>query len=123
MEDAVLVGHSYGGMVIAGVADRVPAEGGFTGVLDALVPRDSESCWTLINDERARSGTLDVDDTGYGVRPLAFFDSRSTAHPLASFLQRIRLRRRSGPVPASRLRLRAEVAWKFTAAAVIRTGS
>ena len=31
IEDAVLVGHSYGGMVITGVADRVPEH------VDALV--------------------------------------------------------------------------------------
>ena len=58
--------------------------------LDALVPRDGESCWHLVNDEE-RQWYLDVDDTGYGVPPMPFFDPRATAHPLASFLQRIRL--------------------------------
>ena len=82
--DAVLVGHSYGGMVITGVADRIPDK------VDALVPHDGESCWHLVNDEE-RQWYLDVDDTGYGVRPMPFFDPRASAHPLASFLQRIKL--------------------------------
>jgi pimeloyl-ACP methyl ester carboxylesterase len=90
VNDAVLVGHSYGGMVITGVADRVPERVDTLVYLDALVPRDGESCWHLVNDEE-RQWYLDVDDTGYGVSPMPFFDSRATAHPLASFLQRIKL--------------------------------
>jgi pimeloyl-ACP methyl ester carboxylesterase len=87
---AVLVGHSYGGMVITAVADRVPQQVDSLVYLDALVPTDGESCWHLVNDEE-RQWYLDVDDTGYGVPPMPFFDPRASAHPLASFLQRIRL--------------------------------
>ena len=90
LHDIILMGHSYGGMVITGVADRVPERVDALVYLDALVPRDGESCWYLVNDEE-RQWYLDVDDTGYGVSPLPFFDSRATAHPLASFLQRIKL--------------------------------
>jgi pimeloyl-ACP methyl ester carboxylesterase len=88
--DAILVGHSYGGMVITGVADRIPEKVDALVYLDALVPRDGESCWHLVNDEE-RQWYLDVDDTGYGVPPMPFFDARASAHPLASFLQRIKL--------------------------------
>jgi len=87
---AVLVGHSYGGMVITAVADRVPQQVDSLVYLDALVPTDGESCWDLVNDEERR-WYLDVDETGYGVPPLPFFDHRATAHPLASFLQPIKL--------------------------------
>jgi len=90
VRDAVLVGHSYGGMVISAVADRIPEKVDALVYLDALVPRDGESSWHLVNDEQ-RQWYLDVDDTGYGVQPMSFFDPRATAHPLASFLQRIRL--------------------------------
>ena len=86
----MLVGHSYGGMVITGVADRVPEQVDALVYLDALVPSDGESCWDFVNDEE-RQWYLDVDDTGYGVPPMPFFDPRATAHPLASFLQRIKL--------------------------------
>jgi pimeloyl-ACP methyl ester carboxylesterase len=90
VEDAVLVGHSYGGMVITAVADHVPQQVDSLVYLDALVPRDGESCWDLVNDEE-RQWYLDVDDSGYGVPPMSFFDPRATAHPLASFLQPIKL--------------------------------
>ncbi len=89
-DDLVLVGHSYGGMVITGVADRIPDRVDALVYLDALVPVDGESCWDLVNDEE-RQWYTGVDDTGYGVPPLPFFDRRASVHPLASFLQRIRL--------------------------------
>ncbi|MDX1891584.1 alpha/beta hydrolase [Mycolicibacterium sp. 050158] len=90
--DLVLVGHSYGGMVITAVADRLPAQVDSLVYLDALVPRNGESCWDLVNDEQ-RAWYVGVDDTGYGVPPLPYFDPRASAHPLASFLQPIELAR------------------------------
>lgn len=89
-DDLVLVGHSYGGMVITAVADRMPERVDALVYLDAVVPRDGESCWDLVDDEQ-RQWYLDVDGTGYGVPPLPFFDDRASSHPLASLLQRIRL--------------------------------
>lgn len=88
--DAVLVGHSYGGMVITAVADRIPDRVRTLVYLDAFVPRDGESCWSLTNDEQ-RQWYIGVDTTGYGVPPLPFFDERATAHPLASLLQPVSL--------------------------------
>jgi pimeloyl-ACP methyl ester carboxylesterase len=90
LSSAVLVGHSYGGMVITGVADRVPRQVDSLVYLDAFVPCDGESCWTLTTDEQ-RAWYADVDASGYGVPPLPFFDPRATAHPLASLMQPIRL--------------------------------
>jgi pimeloyl-ACP methyl ester carboxylesterase len=40
---AIVVGHSYGGMVITGVADRAPERVGHRVYLDAAYPRDGES--------------------------------------------------------------------------------
>lgn len=99
-DDLVLVGHSYGGMVITAVADRIPGQVDALVYLDALVPRNGESCWDLVNDEQ-RKWYLGVDHTGYGVPPLPFFDERASAHPLASFLQPIAL---SGDTSAFRRR-------------------
>jgi len=54
LHDVVLVGHSYGGMVITGVADRAPERIGRLVYLDADVPRDGESELDLVPaDERA----------------------------------------------------------------------
>ncbi|MES4906536.1 MULTISPECIES: alpha/beta fold hydrolase [unclassified Streptomyces] len=90
IEDAVLVGHSYGGMVITGAADRVPERVDSLVYLDAFVPEDGDSCWTLASEE-LRGWYLDVGETGYAVPPLPHLDPRATPHPLASLLQRIRL--------------------------------
>ena len=92
LSDIVLLGHSYGGMVITGAADRAPS-----GVVrrlvycDAYVPEDGQSCWDLTTDAY-RSVFLDgAAADGYTVQPRPGSDPRVTAHPLASFLQRIRL--------------------------------
>lgn len=47
LRNVVLVGHSYGGMVITGVADRVPDRIKKMIYLDAFVPNDGESVKTI----------------------------------------------------------------------------
>ena len=48
LRDIILVGHSYGGMVITGVADRVPDRIKRLVYLDAMVPNDGDSVRTLL---------------------------------------------------------------------------
>ncbi|OZI09783.1 hypothetical protein BWI93_02650 [Siphonobacter sp. BAB-5385] len=43
LHNVILVGHSYGGMVIAGVAEQVPDRIRQLVYLDAMVPNDGES--------------------------------------------------------------------------------
>lgn len=43
LHDVILVGHSYGGMVITGVADRIPERIHHLFYLDAALPNDGES--------------------------------------------------------------------------------
>jgi pimeloyl-ACP methyl ester carboxylesterase len=43
LRDVILVGHSYGGMVITGVADRVPERIGHLVYLDAAYPQNGQS--------------------------------------------------------------------------------
>jgi pimeloyl-ACP methyl ester carboxylesterase len=50
LHDIVLVGHSYGGMVITGVADRVPDRIRKLIYVDALVPNDGESLMNIFGD-------------------------------------------------------------------------
>ena len=47
LSDIVLVGHSYGGMVITGVADRARERIGHLVYLDAFVPEDGDSSATM----------------------------------------------------------------------------
>ena len=64
LRDVVLVGHSYGGMVATGVADREAARIARLVYLDAFVPRDGQSVLDLQPPEireRMRSAVLDGD--------------------------------------------------------------
>lgn len=49
LHDVVLVGHSYGGMVITGVADRVPDRIAHVVYIDALLPENGESVNAIIS--------------------------------------------------------------------------
>ncbi len=91
LDDVVLAGHSYGGMVITTAADRVPETIRTLVYADALVPADGESAWDLVAG-LWRDWYIDgVAEDGRGVEPMPFFDSRAFAHPLASLLQRARI--------------------------------
>ena len=48
LHDVILMGHSYGGMVITGVADRVPDRIRRLVYVDAFVPNDGESAMSLV---------------------------------------------------------------------------
>ncbi len=51
LHDIVLTGHSYGGMVITGVMDRVPERIKHVVFLDAAVPDDGMSIWDLFGGQ------------------------------------------------------------------------
>lgn len=93
--DATLVGHSYGGMVIAAAADRAGGRVSRIVHLDAYVPEDGDSCWSLTTERYRQSFVGGAADLGYAVRPPlrpgVGGDSRRRPHPLASLLQAVRL--------------------------------
>lgn len=51
IKDIILVGHSYGGMVITGVADSIPNRIKKMIYLDAAIPYDGEAMWSAYGDE------------------------------------------------------------------------
>ncbi|MFF5445311.1 alpha/beta fold hydrolase [Streptomyces sp. NPDC012888] len=89
--DAVLVGHSYGGMVVTAVADRLPERVRGLVYVDAMVPDDGDSVWSLVTDNERAWYLNGTGDTGFTSAPLPFFDPRATPHPLATLLQAVRL--------------------------------
>lgn len=91
LTDVVLCGYSYGGMVITGVADRVPDRIKGLVYSDAYVPSDGESCWDLAGDAFRQMFLDGARADGFSVAPPPGGNPRATAHPLASFLQSIRL--------------------------------
>ena len=87
----VLVGHSYGGSVVVGAADARPQRVAALVALDAFVPEDGDSCWSMTNDWQRAWYVDGAARTGLAVDPLPFFDERTRPHPLATLLQRSRL--------------------------------
>src|SRR4029077_10187350 len=65
LSDVILCGHSYGGSVIRGVADRAPGRIRQLGYTYAFVPEDSESLFDLA-PEHARHMRLQAQTTGSG---------------------------------------------------------
>ena len=52
LHDVILVGYSYSGMVITGVAERAPERLAHLVYLDAYVPRDGQSLLDMLGPER-----------------------------------------------------------------------
>ena len=104
LRDVILVGHSYGGMVATGVADRMPDRISQVIYLDAFVPRNGESLFDLaVPDDRI--GLLEAArKTGDAMRipprpmppdtsaaDLAWGNPRRVPQPIAAFEQPLRL--------------------------------
>ena len=75
LHDVVLTGHSYGGMVVTGVMDRIPERIRHVVFLDAAVPQDGQSLWDLFGSrgplpaDRFRDGFMQVPWVKPGDRP------------------------------------------------------
>ncbi|MEZ5932032.1 MAG: alpha/beta fold hydrolase [Alphaproteobacteria bacterium] len=68
LRDLVLIGHSYGGMVATGVADRARERVARLIYLDAFAPDDGESLMDLAAPERRASFENKVAEEGDGWR-------------------------------------------------------
>jgi pimeloyl-ACP methyl ester carboxylesterase len=88
---AVLVGHSYGGMVITGAADRDPSRIEALVYADAYVPDDGASVWSLTTESYRERFIAGAASDGLNCMPAAHLDRRCRPHPIATFLQAIRL--------------------------------
>lgn len=108
LTDVILVGHSYGGMVITGVADRVPLRIGQLVYLDGAIPANGESLAEMTpklmqaaHDEVQVVNSTEVvlslgPEAGrrYGVTDptaLAWMQERLTPHPWRSFTEPLRM--------------------------------
>ncbi|WP_319277339.1 alpha/beta fold hydrolase [Streptomyces sp. FL07-04A] len=106
-----LCGHSYGGMVIAGAADRLGDRLDQLVFIDAYVPDDGDSCWSLTSDAFRELFVAGVRADGRWVDVPEGLDPRARPHPLASFLQSVRLGGGLGLVPAPRRTFISGGAW------------
>ena len=69
LRDIVLIGHSYGGMVATGVADRARDKVRQLIYVDAFVPEDGQSLLDLNEVARARMQELSKSGDGWRVPP------------------------------------------------------
>lgn len=104
LEDIVLVGHSYGGMVVSGVADRMPEKVKALVVLDGFVPEDGKamreywpaSVMSYLDKEASISGGVSVpplpaQSLAIATENRAFVDANATPQPYGTFNEVIRL--------------------------------
>jgi pimeloyl-ACP methyl ester carboxylesterase len=113
LNEVTLVGWSYGGMIITGVAERVPERLAQLVYLDAMVPADGQNAYdTFGASEEDRAGDraaaeaaglpgflpLPSGDFADWIRSImpdpadqAWFFSKGVPHPLATYTQPIRL--------------------------------
>lgn len=100
LHDFVLVGHSYGGMVVTVVADRVPEKIRTLVYLDAFVPKDGQSLLDLARPEM-RDKILALPDWRVPPPPpqgmtdkeeIAWIEGRRDPQPAGTFKERIALK-------------------------------
>jgi pimeloyl-ACP methyl ester carboxylesterase len=114
LTDVVLVGHSYGGMVVTGAADRQFDNIQTLIYLDAFLPESGQSVMDLQPPDRIDHYHKVANEHGDGWRipvppaefwkltnpdQIAQFDRQKTEHPLATLLQPVQL---SHPRPTKR---------------------
>jgi pimeloyl-ACP methyl ester carboxylesterase len=116
LEDVILVGHSFAGAPVTGVADRAPERIRHLVYLDAVVPQDGQSALDLVPPELAAARVRAAEETSGGITlpvpppdafgvtepaDVAWLERRLTPHPLRSYTDRLQL---AGPVGNGRPR-------------------
>jgi pimeloyl-ACP methyl ester carboxylesterase len=104
LSNIVLVGHSYGGFVITGVAETVPSQTIASAVfLDAFVPAPGDSLLSTATPaiREQLQALADKGEVGAKPPPAAFFkvnekdqawvDGNCTMHPLGTMIQKVQL--------------------------------
>ena len=104
LSDVVLAGHSYGGMVITGVADRIADKIKALAYLDAFVPENGQALFDInmpantqrFLDQAGASGGLSVPAPaaayfGVNAADVPIVDALATPFPLGCFTEKLKL--------------------------------
>jgi pimeloyl-ACP methyl ester carboxylesterase len=100
LKDLVLVGHSYGGMVVTGVADHTPEVVKTLVYLDAFVPQSGQALVDLLRPEVRAHFPKDATEIPplpphaqgmTNAEEIAWFDGRRDPQPIKTFTQPIAL--------------------------------
>lgn len=98
-DDLVVVGHSYGGMIVSGAADAAPSQIRALVYVDAYVPDSGDSVWSLTTPRFRDLFVAGAKADGLTCAPPPNLDPRCRPHPIGTFLQSINLRGRWHEVP------------------------
>lgn len=98
-DDVILVGQSYGGMVVSGVADAEPSRIRALVYVDAYVPDNGDSVWSLTTPRFRDMFIAGAKADGLNCMPPPNMDPRCRPHPMGTFLQAISLGGRWQDVP------------------------
>lgn len=113
LNDVILVGNSYGGMVITGTAGRIPERLKLLVYLDAYLPDDGQSEADLLQEEllarrmaeaAAHGGVIQPPPPGiFGISDPWLVDwvsKRMTPHPISTYIEPVHIDNGpSSPVP------------------------
>lgn len=98
LTDIILCAHSYGGLVITGVADKIPQNIKALVYIDAYVPESGDSCWSLTSDVYRKLFAAGANKDGFTVAVPQGTDERRRPQPLATFMQGIQLTGRQAQI-------------------------
>lgn len=121
LHDVVLCAHSYSGIPVAVVADRVPERIGLLIYVDALVPQDGQSAFDLLPVWFAAEARANADARGLVPMPAVVappegsideaernrYVQRLRPQPLGSFAERVRLTGAGAGLPRAFVRCTA----------------
>jgi pimeloyl-ACP methyl ester carboxylesterase len=111
LREVILVGHSYGGMVVTGAADRAPTRIKRIVYLDAFVPENGKCTLDYVVPERAARMREEGERTGSVTPPplslwgltkpehVDFVKPREVPHPYRTMSQAIRLSGNAERIP------------------------
>ena len=96
LESLVLVGHSYGGMVLTGVAERLRERIAAIVYLDAFLPQDGQSLTTILGPAAAPwpervAPPIPAAIFRVNAKDAAWVDTKMTPHPVKCFTETLRV--------------------------------
>jgi pimeloyl-ACP methyl ester carboxylesterase len=104
LSDVILIGHSYGGMVATGIADRARARVKHLVYLDAFAPRNGQAVFDLLPPDVAAKmqAAAAASPSGFGIpsnpmpsdtapEDVAWASTRRMPQPVKAFSTRLRL--------------------------------
>lgn len=102
LDGIVLVGHSYGGLVVTGVAERLRDRIAAIVYLDAFMPGDGQSLYDLNHSSPHPGPAIQSPPATYfhvNQADSAWVDSKLTPHPVQCFTERLKVTGANQTIP------------------------